>query len=249
MADHEQRQWFFAAFSTRDGREIWRVLEDKVEEAYGWSTPFVWENASRTEIVTVANNRVRAYDPSGKRLWELKGLSLSTSPTPFAADGLLYVSSGYPADPFRPVYVIRPGASGDISLKEGETTNEYVVWHQRAAGTYMASPLVYGDYLYSVYSQGFITCHEAKTGKPVYGRQRIALDAAAFTASPWAYNGKVFAASEDGDVYVIQAGPEYKLLHKNTLGEMMLATPAVLRGSLIIRTVSSLWRIAKTQSH
>lgn len=246
VADHESNQWFFAAFSTRDGRELWRVQEDKAEESYGWSTPFVWAHALRTEVITVANNGVRSYDPAGKLLWQLKGLSLSTTPTPFAANGLLYASSGYPGDPFRPVYAIRPGASGDISLKEGDTRNQYVSWHQRAAATYMPSAIVYGDYYYSLYSQGFLTCFEAKTGKPVYGRQRIAVDAAAFTASPWAYNGKIFAASEDGDVYVIQAGPDYKLLHTNTLGEMVLATPAVVRGSLVIRTVSSLWRIANT---
>jgi outer membrane protein assembly factor BamB len=109
----------------------------------------------------------------------------------------------------------------------------------------MPSALVYGDYYYTLYSQGFLTAHDARTGQQVYGRRRVATDAGAFTASPWAYNGKVFAANEDGDTYVLQAGPEYKLLGKNTLGQMVLATPAVVRGSVIIRTVSSLWRIAK----
>jgi hypothetical protein len=112
----------------------------------------------------------------------------------------------------------------------------------------MPSALVYGDYLYHLHSLGLLQCNDARTGKPVYGRQRIAVDAGTFTASPWAYKGKIFALSEDGDTYVIQAGPKFKVLRKNSLGAMALATPAVVRGSVIIRTVSSLWRIAETVS-
>src|SRR5262249_46817142 len=152
----------------------------------------------------------------GKLLWRLKGMSLNTTPTPFAARGLLYVSSGYAGDTFRPVYAIRPGASGDISLKPNETSNDFVVWSQRSAASYMPSALVYGDCYYTLFSQGFLTCHDPASGRQVFGRQRIDVDAPAFTASPWAYNGKVFATSEDGDTYVIQAGPEFKLLGKNT---------------------------------
>ena len=245
-ADHESRSWFFAAFSTQTGEELWHVHEGKTEEAYGWSTPFVWQNELRTEVITVGNNKVRSFDLDGTLLWQLTGLSLSTTPTPFATDGLLYVSSGYPSERFRPVYAIRPGASGDISLGPDETSNSHVVWSQRSTGTYMPSGLVYGDYFYGLYTQGFLTVHDARTGAEVYGRVRIARGTGGFTSSPWAYNGKIFAMSEDGDTYVIQAGPDYTLLGKNSLGEMVNATPAVLRGSLIIRTVSSLWRIGKT---
>ena len=206
-ADSEPGQWFLAAFDARSGKELWRVVEPKKKEAYGWSTPFVWEQGQRTEIITAGNGRVRSYDPDGTLLWELEGMSLNTTPTPFAAHGLLYVSSGYPADPLRPIYAIRPGASGDISLKPDETSNAHVAWFQRAGASYMPSALVYGDYYYTLYSQGFLTCHDARTGQQIYGRQRIATGAGAFTASPWAYNGRIFAASEDGDTYVIQAGP------------------------------------------
>ena len=245
-ADHEARSWFFAAYSTQTGEELWHVHESKTEEAYGWSSPFVWENDLRTEVVILGNNRVRSFGLDGARLWELEGLSVSTTPTPLAADGLLYVSSGFPSMLFRPVYAIRPGASGDISLEAGETGNEHVVWFRDAAGTYMPSGLVYDGLFYGLYTQGFMTAHNARTGDEVYGRVRIARGTGGFTSSPWAYNGRVFALSEDGDTYVIRAGPEYQLLHVNPLEEMVNATPAVLRGSLIIRTVSSLWRIAKT---
>jgi outer membrane protein assembly factor BamB len=105
---------------------------------------------------------------------------------------------------------------------------------------------VYRGCLYVLHDRGFLTCSDAATGKPIYGRQRISTDTATFTASPWAYNGKVFALSEDGDTYVIQAGPEFKVLGKNSLTEMALASPAVTRGSLIVRTASKLYRISKS---
>ncbi len=245
-ADHEARAWFFAAYSTQTGEELWHVHEGKTEEAYGWSSPFVWENELRTEVVILGNNRVRSFDLDGTPLWEIEGLSVSTTPTPLAADGLLYVSSGFPSMLFRPVYAIRPGASGDISLAPGATSNEHVVWFHPDAGTYMPSGLVYDGLFYGLYTQGFLTAHDARTGAEVYGRVRIARGTGGFTSSPWAYNGKVFALSEDGDTYVIRAGPDYELLGVNPLEEMVNATPAVVRGSLIVRTVSSLWRIARS---
>jgi outer membrane protein assembly factor BamB len=235
-------QSFLAAYDKRTGQEIWRVNR---AEGTNWATPFVWENDRRTEIVTAGSGRVRSYDLAGSLLWELSGMSSISIPTPFSRHGLLYISSGYVGDPMRPAYAIRPGASGDISLKAGETSNAFIAWSSPALAPYNPTPLVYGDYYYTLYDRGFFTCHDAKTGKEVYGRQRIAADAGGFTASPWAYNGKIFALSEDGDTYVIQAGPEYKLLGKNSLGGMTLATPAVAHGSLLIRTASALYRVAK----
>ena len=246
-ADHEAQSWFFAAYSAQTGEELWHVIEDKTEEAYGWSSPFIWENELRNEVVILGNNRVRSFGMDGERLWEIEGLSASTTPTPIAAGGLLYVSSGFPSQLFRPVYAIRPGASGDISLADGETSNAHVVWFHADAGTYMPSGLVYDGLFYGLYTQGFLTAHDARSGEAVYGRVRIARGTGGFTTSPWAYNGRVFAMSEDGDTYVIRAGTEYELLGVNSLEEMVNATPAVVRGSLIIRTVSSLWRIAATR--
>jgi outer membrane protein assembly factor BamB len=243
-ADHEPRAWMMAAYSTTDGTPLWRVDLPKTQQAYGWSTPFVWENDQRTEIVAAGDMRTRSFDWDGKLLWELKGLSVNTTPTPFAVGNTLYVTSGYPGTQLRPVFAIRPGGSGDISLKDGEASNAHVVWHQRAAATYMPSALVYRDRMYNLYSQGFLTAHDAKTGEQVYGRRRVDVGATGFTASPGAYNGKVFVASEDGDVYVVQAGDEYKLLHKNSLNEMIIATPAVAGDSLPVRTVGRLYRIA-----
>lgn len=233
---------FIAALDKKTGAEVWRVDRD---EKSNWATPYVWQNKLRTEIVTPGTRRVRSYDLRGKLLWELSGMSSIAIPTPFSAFDMVYVSSGYVMDKLRPVYAIRPGAAGDISLKEGEQSNQHIAWSQAQAGPYNPSPIVYGDYYYTLLDRGFFTCHDAKTGKEVYGKQRIEASAGAFTSSPWAYNGKIFCLSEDGDTFVIQAGPEYKLLGKNSLGEMCMATPAIARGSLIIRTASKLYRITR----
>ncbi len=232
---------FLAALDKKTGREIWRVKRD---EKSNWATPFVWQHDGRAEIVTPGTTKVRSYDLDGKALWELGGMSSITIPTPFTRHGLLYVTSGYVGDQVRPVFAIKPGARGDISLKAGETSSAFVAWFYPQAGPYNPSPLVYGDIYYTLFDRGFFTAHDARSGAVVYPRVRLDEAAAAFTASPWAYGGKVFALSEDGDTFVIQAGKEYKLLGKNSLDEMCMATPAIARGSLFIRGASNLYRIA-----
>ena len=239
--DNEERS-FIAAYDKRTGAEIWRV--DR-KEGSNWTTPLVWKNGQRTEIVTAGAGGVRSYNVDGRLLWQFTGMSRFAIPSPISANGLLYVTSGYPGDSLRPAYAIRPGATGDISLKPNETGNDYIVWSHPTLGPYHPSPLVYRGCYYTLHDRGFLTCNDPKTGKEIYPRQRISMDATGFTASPWAFNGKVFALSEDGDTYVIQAGPEFKLLGKNSLNEMALATPAVANDSLIIRTASKLYRIGR----
>ena len=242
IVNDNDEQSFIAAFEKRTGREVWRVNR---KEGTNWSSPFVWENGTRTEIVTAGSDRVRAYDLSGGLLWELTGMSTITIPTPFSRFGLLFVSSGYVADAARPAYAIRPGASGDISLRPGETTNGSIAWSLPTGAPYNPTPLVYGDTYYTLFDRGFFTSHDARTGREIYPRQRITGDAAGFTSSPWAYNGKIFAMSEEGDTYVIQAGPEFKVVGKSSLNEMTLATPAVSGGSLFVRTATKLYRLSK----
>jgi outer membrane protein assembly factor BamB len=230
--DNEEKS-FIEALDQHTGKQLWRADRD---EGSNWSTPFVWTNDRRTEVVTAGSKRVRSYSLDGKLLWELKGMSVISIPTPFAAKGLLYVTSGYVADPFlKPLYAIKSGAAGDISLAEDESANGYVAWCQRQAGPYHPSPVVYGDYLYVLLDRGFLACYESKTGKQVYRKR---LGGAAFTASPWAYHDRIFCLSEDGETFVVRAGREFKLLDRNKLGEMSLATPAVAGGSLFLRTRS-----------
>jgi len=244
LVNDNATQSFIAAYDKRTGNEIWKVNR---QESQGWATPLVWENDVRTEIVTASTNRVRSYDLNGQLLWELKGMTTLSTPSPFTRHGLVYVSSGYPGTAPRPVYAIKPGASGDISLGADETSNAFVAWYQPLLGTYNTSAIVHGDYYYTLLDRGFLLCHDARTGRQIYGRQRISAESSGFTASPWAYNGKIFLLSEDGDTFVVQAGPEYKLVGKNPLNEMALATPAVVRGSVIIRTQSKLYKIARTR--
>jgi outer membrane protein assembly factor BamB len=245
--DHNSKQWMLVALDAATGKELWHDYRAKKTDAYGWSTPLIWQNAMRTEVITGGNLGVRSYDLDGKLLWEFTGLSVNVAPTPIVADGLLYLSSGFPADRTRPLVAFRPGASGDISLKEGETSNQFVAWFQRIGGSYMTSGIVYKGNLYSVLTQGYLLCYDAKTGQQLYQRQRIDDESSGFTASPWAYNGKIFVLSEEGNTFAIQPGPEFKVLYKNTLDETTLATPAIVRGSIVLRTASHLFRITKTQ--
>jgi outer membrane protein assembly factor BamB len=240
IVNDNEDQSYLLALDARTGKQVWRVDRD---ERSNWSTPLIWTNSLRSEIVTPGTGKVRSYDLNGKLLWELAGMSKITIPTPQAKSGLLYVSSGFVLDSTRPIYAIRPGASGDISLEKDQTSNAHIAWCDWKAAPYNPSPLVYGDYIYVLHDRGFFACYDAKTGRPAYKKRRIRRGAGAFTASPFAYDGKVFCLSEDGDTFVIKAGPEYKLLHTNSLDEMCMATPAIVNGSLIIRSASHLYRI------
>src|SRR6185369_7685780 len=238
---------FAVALDAKSGRELWRVSRD---EKSNWATPYIWQNEKRTELITAGTRKVRSYDLDGKLLWEFGGMSSIVIPTPFSKFGLLYVGSGYVGDKVRPVFAIKPGATGDISLKPGETNNQFIAWYQPTAAPYNPSPLVYGDYLYVLFDFGFLSCHDAKTGKEIYSKQRFNPEGTtSFTASPWAYDNKIFCLSEDGDTYVVQAGPEYKLIGKNSLGKMCMATPAIARDSVIIRTASKVYRITNGKAH
>ncbi|MFO0876389.1 MAG: PQQ-binding-like beta-propeller repeat protein [Gemmataceae bacterium] len=236
--DNEEKS-FLVALDAATGKQLWRVER---KEASNWGTPFVWKNSLRTELVTAGTERVRSYDLDGKLLWELRGMSIVSIPTPFAVGDTLYVTSGYVLDPrAKPIYAIRPGAKGDISLPSGKTSNEFITWCQWRAGPYHPTPLVVGDLLYVLYDRGFLGCYEAKTGKEVYASRRIGGGAAAFTASPWSYADRLFCLGEDGDTYVLQTGREFKFLARNRLDEMALATPVIAQGSLFLRTQSKLY--------
>ena len=229
---------FLVAFDAATGERLWRVVRDETEN---WSTPLVWENALRTELVITARRKVRSYDLDGRVLWELRGMTGNVAPTPFAKDGLAYLSSGYPGSAVRPVYAVRPGGSGDISLDpDNPADHPYVAWFQPLLGTYVTSALVYRGVYYTLLDRGLLLAHDARTGREIYGRRRLR-PGSGFTASPWAYNGRVFVLSEDGDTYVVRAGPEFEILGTNPLDEMTLATPAVAGGKLIVRTQSKLY--------
>jgi outer membrane protein assembly factor BamB len=238
--DNEEKSYLLA-LDKKTGDEVFRVPRD---EKSNWVTPHIWKNAQRTELVTCGTGKVRSYDLKGQLLWELGGMSVIAIPTPVEANGLLYLSSGFVGDTKnRPIYAVKAGASGDITPKDEQDTGQYIAWYRKFAGPYNPSPIAYGDYLYVLYDRGTVNCYDGRSGKVIYEKQQLADDARAFTASPWANDGKLFFLSEDGDTFVVQAGPEFKVLGRNALNEMCMATPATLRGSIIIRTLSGLYRI------
>jgi len=239
--DQETGGSFIIALDKETGDTRWRMDRD---EQSSWSTPYLYLQGERPELIVNATNAIRSYDPAtGKLLWECRGPATSiTTPTPTFSNGLIIVSSGFVAEPVRPITAFRPGATGDITLKEGETESRYIAWRQRTAAPYIPSPIAYGDYIFVVFDQGFISCYDAKTGKEIYGKTRIAVGAS-FSASPVAVDGRLYCMSEDGDVYVISAGPQYELLAKNSLGEGMMASPAVSDGKMFVRTIKHLYCI------
>ncbi|MEE2777643.1 MAG: PQQ-binding-like beta-propeller repeat protein [Acidobacteriota bacterium] len=232
---------YIAAYDASTGRERWRVARD---EPSTWATPFIWENELRTEIVVPGRLRNRSYSLEGDLIWHFDGhMSSLTIPTPFAVDGLLYITSGYFSDNPRPAFAIRPGAKGDIGLAEGATSNEFIRWYQPMIGPYNPSPIVYRGLYYTLLDRGFLTLNDAKTGEEIYGRVRFS-GSPTFTSSPWAYNGKVFFLSEDGETIVIDAKRDFEEVRSNDLDELSLSTPSIAQGKLLIRTASHVWCIS-----
>jgi len=238
---------YLAAVDAKTGKELWRTPRhtDSPYSKDGWSTPFVWESGSRTEIIAVGHQHAISYDLNGKEIWRLSGIT-GAIPTPLAGKEMLYVATGSQGEEGRPVFAVRPGASGDISLKEGETSNDYVAWHHPRASAYIPSPLLYQGYLYFVRDNGILSVFDAKSGERLY-RARVGGGGHTFASSPWAFDGKVFFLSEDGDTFVAQPGKTYEEIGKNSLGEMSLASPAISGDSLFIRTLTKLYRISPTQ--
>jgi outer membrane protein assembly factor BamB len=234
---------FFTALDAKTGHVIWTVnrvgLEGRMKS--GWSTPLIWQTKGRTEIVTTGKGLVVSYGLDGKELWRLAGMTQAT-PTPVAAGGLLFVGSGSQGEANRPMFAVKPGASGDISLKAGETSGPFVAWFQPRISGYTGSPLVYRDRVYSINDNGIMQVHHAETGKEIY-KARVGGIGNTFSSSPVASDGLIYAISEDGDTFVLRAGDEYREIAKNSLGEMSFASPAADASSLFIRTQKKLYRI------
>lgn len=236
-----QKNSYIAAYDIKNGKQVWKTMRDEISS---WGTPTVYVGKARAELIANGSKAIRGYDPmTGKELWRLSPNSEITTPTPFVAHDLIFVTSGYA--PVQPIYAIRPGASGDISLKDGKESNEFIAWSKKRGGTYMPTPVVYGDYLYTCSNQGVMTAYNAKTGERVY-QERLGGKGGAFTASPIASDGKIYLSSEDGDVFVVKAGPKYELLATNPVGEVMMATPAMISGLFIVRGVKHLFAFGES---
>jgi len=226
-----QKGSFLAMFDAKDGREVWRVERADVPT---WSTPTIHRVNGRTQILVNGMRHVGAYDfETGKEIWKLSGGGDIPVPTPVVSDGLVYITNAHGSE--SPVYAIKETATGDVSLKKDTTSNDAVVWSAPRSGGYMCTPLVYRGLVYIVRYNGVLNVFDAKTGEKKY-ETRLAGATSAFTASPVANDGRVFIASEDGQVFVIAAGPKYEVIATNEMATPVLATPALSEGRLILRT-------------
>jgi outer membrane protein assembly factor BamB len=243
IVNDNEKQQFVAAYDARTGTLRWRTEralreKDGPPRQSGWTTPYVWSHGRRTEIVTIGPTAAVSYDLAGKELWRLSGMSIAPVPSPFAYGDLLFVDGGQT----RALYAIRAGASGDISLPEGKTAHGPVAWSVERAGSYIPTPVAYDGGLYVLYDKGVLARFDAKTGAQSY-KERIDPEAGAFTSSPWAYDGKIFCLSEEGKTFVVKAGETFQLLHANPLGDLALATPAIVGDRLLVRTEKTLYAI------
>ena len=235
-----QKGSFLAMFDAKDGREVWRVARTDVPT---WSTPTIHIVNGQTQILVNGMRHVGAYDfKTGEEIWKLSGGGDIPVPTPVVSDGLIYITNAH--GPASPVYAIRETASGDISLKPDTTSNEHVAWSAARSGGYMCTPLVYRGLVYIVRYNGVLNVFDAKSGEKKY-ETRLGGATSAFTASPVANDGRVYIASEDGQVFVIAAGPKYEQLAMNEMATPVLATPAISEGRLILRTQDQIMAIGK----
>jgi outer membrane protein assembly factor BamB len=226
-----QKGSFIGAFDARTGRELWRKVRDDVPT---WSSPTVHVVKGRTQLLVNGMRHVGAYDfKTGEEIWKLSGGGDIPVPTPVASGGLVYVTNAH--GKMAPVYAIKETATGDVSLPQGATANDGVAWSYPRGGGYMSTPLVYRGLLYVITYNGVLTAYDAGSGERKF-TERLAGGTSAFTASPVAADGKVYLASEDGRVFVLEAGPVFKVVATNDMAESTLATPAFSEGLMFWRT-------------
>ena len=231
---------FVVALDAGTGAVRWKADRDELPS---WGTPTIVTAEGRSQLVTNGSNFIRAYDPqSGKELWRLGRSSKITVPTPFLADGLIVVASG--RAPERPIFAVRPTASGDITPPDGQTANAAVAWSRTGRGPYMPTPLAYRGALYVLANNGIFHSYKLATGDEIY-ETRVPQLGNGFNASPVAADGKIYVAGEDGDVMVVGAGPTFKHLATNSVDEPLMATPALSQGAMYLRTSMSLVAVGR----
>jgi outer membrane protein assembly factor BamB len=215
------------------------------QDLASWGTPNVYVPASggKPELVTNASNYIRGYDPeTGRELWRLGGSSKITAPTPVFSEGLVIVASG--RAPERPIFAIKPGGSGDITPPAGSDSAAHIAWRKTGRGSYMPTPLIYRDTLYVLGNAGLFYAYDLQSGREIY-RQRIPHHGSGFSASPVAADGRVYLSSEDGDIFVVRAGANFSLIATHSMGEPLMATPALAGGMMFVRGERHLFAIGK----
>lgn len=230
---------FLAAFNITDGKETWRTPRD---EEPTWGTPTICTSGGRTQIVCNGYQRIAGHDfASGKELWWMKGGGDVPVPTPVVAHDLIFITNAHGSE--APIYAIRPTAEGDITLPAIGESNAHIAWSKSRRGNYMQTPLIYRDHLYMCKDNGIFTIYHAQSGEQT-ARERVG-STTGFTASMVAADGKVYVTSEEGDVIVLKAGPEYSVMATNELGDIAMATPAISEGIILFRTQKNLIAVAE----
>ena len=235
-----QKGAYIAAWDLATGKQLWKTA--RTDEISTWGTPAVVRSADGREELVTNGTKVRGYDPAtGKHLWTLGPNSEITIGSPVAANGLVFVTGGYP--PVRPIYAIKPGGEGDISLPKGQDKNQSIAWSNMTEGTYIPTPIVYDGLLYTLNINGVMTAYNPQTGERAF-RGRVGTGGS-FSASPIGADGRLYIASEDGEVYVLTAGPGLTQVAKNDMKEVVMATPAISDGLIVIRTMGHIYGIGQ----
>jgi outer membrane protein assembly factor BamB len=235
-----QKGSYIAAWDLDTGKPLWKTA--RADEISTWGTPAIARGANGRDELVTNGTKIRGYDPAtGKLLWTLGPNSEITIGTPVVGNGLVFVTGGYP--PVRPIYAIRPGASGDISLPKGQESSQAIAWSNMTEGTYIPTPLVYDGYLFTLNINGIVTAYNPQTGQRAF-RGRVGVGGA-FSASPIGADGRLYIASEDGEVYVLSAAPGLMQVAKNDMKEVIMATPAISDGLIVIRTMGHLYGVGQ----
>jgi len=235
-----QKKSFLAAFDLKDGTILWKTPRSDVPT---WGTPTVYDAKEHSQIIVNGYKHIGGYDiETGREIWKMKGGGDIPVPTPVITHNLIFITNAHGR--MNPIYAVRVSAKGDISLKDDQTSNEHIAWSYTKGGNYMPTPIAYRDYIYFGSDRGTLSCYEPRTGDLKY-REKLSSKGGAFSASPVASDGKIYFTAEHGDIYVVQAGPEFKLLAVNQMDETCMATPAISNGILFFRTRHHLVTIAE----
>jgi outer membrane protein assembly factor BamB len=234
-----QKGSYIAAWDLDTGKALWRTA--RTDEISTWGTPTIASTTDGRDVLVTNGTKVRGYDPStGALLWTLGPNSEITVGTPVASNGLVYVTGGYP--PVRPIYAIRPGAKGDISLSKGQESSAAIAWSNMTEGTYIPTPIVYDGYLFTLNLNGIVNAYDPQNGQRAF-RGRVGTGA--FSASPVGADGRLYIASEDGEVYVLEAAEGLTQIARNDMKEVIMATPAISDGLIVVRTLGHLYGIGQ----